>query len=191
MQPQIFRWNFWFLLGRTICVDSSLTKDLNMISDVFICYKIHKKVKATSQMNLCASVKILSPRLQDRHASLRNFQNNKKRKTNLQQFLTSVSPGVSLFPTFAPTFFCHHRALIRRENNRPKVVQDSGASARLSWVAAGEWMVMRHRPQSQRDVPVFDGTPSWGGVMSAAKVGLGGHTWHRLRASPSRLSNVR
>lgn len=116
----------------------------------------------------------MSPQLQHRQASLPNFQNKKKKeKKNLQQFLTSVSPGVSLFPTFAPTFFCHRRALICRENNRPKVVQDGGASARLSWVAAGEWMVMRHRPQSQRDLPVFDGTPSWGGVMSAPKVGLG------------------
>lgn len=28
-------------------------------------------------------------------------------------FLTSVSPGVGLFPPFAPAFFCHHRAAFR------------------------------------------------------------------------------
>ena len=162
---------------------NDLTKVLKIISAVFICSKIHrvKKEKAASQQVkwMCAQAVNLVFSTPHRHASLTNFQSSKKtkkkqkKKANLQQFLTSVPSGVSLFPTFAPIFFCHHRALTRRKTNRPKVVQDSGASARLSWVAAGEWMVMRHRPQSQRDVPEFDGTLSWGGVMSAAKVGLG------------------
>lgn len=38
-----------------------------------------------------------------------------------------------------------------------KVVQDSGATACLSWVAAWEWMVMRHRLRSQRDSQILMG----------------------------------
>lgn len=148
-------------------------------------------MKATSQWICVRAFNLVSTsaRITDKLSKI--ILKKKIPKTNLQQFLTSVSPGVSLFPTFAPTFFCHHRALTRRTNRRPKVVPDSGACARRSRVAAGEWMVTRHRPRSQRDAPVWDGTPSWGGGgggMSAAKVGPGGHTWHRLRASRSRWS---
>lgn len=77
----------------------------------------------------------------------------KEKKKLPSVFLTSVPPGVGLFPPFTSAFFCHRCALFRRKT----LVRCSGATVRLSRVAAWEWMVMRHRLRSQRDAQMLMG----------------------------------
>lgn len=87
------------------------------------------------------------------------------------QLLTSVPPGVGLFPPLAPTFFCHHYAKFSES------CPGRGAAVCLSWVRAGEWMALRHRLRSLRETQMLMGLQAEAtsreedGVMSATEVG--------------------
>lgn len=80
-------------------------------------------------------------------------------KSNLPaSFLTSVPPGVGLFPPLTSTFFCHACRALLRCIGKEWSGWDNGATVCLSRVAAWEWMARRrHRLGSQRDAHMLMG----------------------------------